>query len=298
MDYIGLDIGGTSIKAGLVDQSGHILESQRAPTIIHDLNGFLSNLTELIRDFQKSVKIAAVGMGVPGLRNCKTHVIETSPNIPCLLNVNLEDLVADQVHLPVISENDANAGAYAEFVCGAGAGTRQMVYLTLGTGLGSGLILNGRLFTGASGYAGEFGHTVINSSGRLCGCGNRGCLETFVSGTGIVRTAAEKGMPGSLTAEIVYEAATRGDATALEVFRETGIYLGIACANLINLLNLEVIVVGGGVMAAGEMLLEPARTAAARHAFPSSFRDCQIVQSKLWPDAGVIGAAMLARDLK
>ena len=171
MDYIGLDIGGTSIKAGLVDQTGQILESQKAPTIIDDLNGFLSNLTELIRNFQKSFKVAAVGIGVPGLRNSKTHVVETSPNIPCLVRVNLEDLVADQVHLPVISENDANAGAYAEFVCGAGAGTRQMVYLTLGTGLGSGLILDGKLFTGASGYAGEFGHTVIDPNGRLCGCG-------------------------------------------------------------------------------------------------------------------------------
>ncbi len=297
MDYIGLDIGGTSIKAGLVDPTGQILESQKAPTIIDDLNGFLSNLTELIRNFQKSFKVAAVGIGVPGLRNSKTHVVETSPNIPCLVRVNLEDLVADQVHLPVISENDANAGAYAEFVCGAGAGTRQMVYLTLGTGLGSGLILDGKLFTGASGYAGEFGHTVIDPNGRLCACGNRGCLETVASGTGIVRTAAEKGMQGLLTAEIVYEAAVHGDRTAQEVFKETATFLGMACANLIDLLNLEMIVIGGGVMAAGEMLLEPARDAASRHAFRSSFRDCRIVQSKLWPDAGVIGAAMLARDL-
>jgi glucokinase len=296
MYYIGLDIGGTTIKAGLVDETGQVLEARKAPTVVNDLNGFLSNLTELIRDFQKSIPVDGVGIGIPGLRNSKTHVVVTSPNIPCLSNVNLEDIVANQVHTRVVSENDANAGAYAEFVCGAGAGTRHMAYLTLGTGLGSGLILDGRLFTGTSGYGGEFGHTVINSDGRLCGCGNRGCLETVVSGTGIVRTAEEKGMRGPLTAEIVYEAAAGGDATAQEVFKETGTWLGIACANLINLLNIEMIVIGGGVMASGEFLLETARHAAGRHAFPSSFRDCQIVQSKLWPDAGVIGAGMLARD--
>jgi glucokinase len=297
MNYIGLDIGGTTIKAGLVDETGRIRESIKAPTIIDDLNGLLSNVTELIRHFQKSINVRAIGIGIPGLRNSKTHVVETSPNIPCLTDVNLEQLVAEQVHTPVISENDANVGAYAEFVCGAGAGTQRMVYLTLGTGLGSGLILNGKLFTGASGYAGELGHTVINLNGRVCGCGNRGCLETIVSGTGIARSAEEKGMKSPLTAEIVYMAAARGDAVAQEVFNETGSYLGIACANLINLLNLEVIVIGGGVMAAGEMLLAPVRHAAKRHAFRFSFNDCRIVQSTLWPDAGVIGAAMLARDL-
>ena len=302
MHYLGLDIGGTSIKAGLVDKTGKILESRRAHTVIDDLNAFLFNLTELIREFQKSAAIDAIGIGVPGLRGAKTHIIETSPNIPCLKHVNLEQMVADQVQVHCVSENDANAAAYAESVCGAGIGLQQMAHLTLGTGLGSGFVLNGKLFTGASGYGGEFGHTVLRAKpfgkdeGRLCGCGNRGCLETFVSATGIVTTAREHGMSGPLTSETIYEAAINGDATALDVFKETGEYLGIAFANMINLLNLEMIIVGGGVMASGELLLDIARETARDYAFPSSFQDCQILKSKLWPDAGVIGAAMLARD--
>src|SRR5439155_23887833 len=203
----------TSIKAGLVDETGRVLETRRAPTVTDDLEGFLSTLTELIRESQKSAAIDAIGIGVPGLRSSRNHIIETSPNIRCLKHVNLEQLVADQVHIRTVSENDANAAAYAEFVCGAGAGLQHMAHLTLGTGLGSGFVLNGRLFTGASGYGGEFGHTVIKAGpamqdgGRLCGCGNRGCLETFVS---------------------------------------------------------------------------------EWNAFPQSYNDCQIVQSRLWPDAGLM----------
>jgi glucokinase len=312
MHYLGIDIGGTSIKAGLVDEMGRVLESRRVKTLTDDLGGFLSTLTDLIRGFQKTFPITAVGLGVPGLLSSKTHIIETSPNIPCLHEINLEDAVANQVHLRTVSENDANAATYAEYVCGAGVGLQHVCHLTLGTGLGSGLILDGGLFTGASGYAGEFGHTVIAASliddtaGRRCGCGNRGCLETFVSAGGVVQTAEEMmrdapasrlhGIEPPLTAERICEAAAEGDATAQAVFRQTGWYLGIACANLINLLNLEMIIMGGGVMAAGNLLLNPTLDSARLHAFSAAYADCQIVQSKLWPDAGLIGAAMLARD--
>jgi glucokinase len=302
MQYLGLDIGGTFVKAGLVDEAGRVLESLRAATAIDDLNAFLSNLSELIREFQKTTVIDAIGLGVPGLHNSKTRVIETAPNIPCLKNVNLEQLVADQVQVRCVSENDANAAAYGEFLCGAGAGLQHMAALTLGTGLGSGFVLNGKLFTGTSGYAAEFGHTVLRAKpygkdeGRPCACGNRGCVEAFVSATGIVTTAREHGMSGSLTSEAIFDAAMRDDAAAIEVFTETAEYLGIACANLINLLNLQMIVIGGGVMASGNLLLNTATTTARRYAFPSSFVDCRIERSKLWPNAGVIGAAMLARD--
>src|SRR5213593_5201588 len=306
MYSLGLDIGGTTIKAGLIDEENHVLESRKVPTLVNDLEGFISKLTEVIRDFQKSRPIDAIGIGIPGLRSSKTHVIATSPNIPCLTNVNLEEVLADQVHLKVVTENDANAGAYGEFICGAGAGLQHLAYLTLGTGLGSGLILNGSLYTGASGYGGEFGHTVIDPNGRLCACGKQGGIETAASGTGIVTTAREKlqiarhsllnEMASPLTAEKIYEAAVRGDETAREVFAETGRWFGLACANLINLLNLEMIVIGGGVMASGEVLLGSAIEIARQHAFASSFSDCRIVQSRLWPDAGMIGAALLARD--
>jgi len=312
MRYLGIDIGGTSIKAGLVDENGRVLEFRRSPTATDDLARLLSTLTELVRNFQKVSAIDAIGIGVPGLRSSKTHIIETSPNIRCLKQVNLEHLLANQVHIRTVSENDANAAAYAEFICGAGVGVQHMAHLTLGTGLGSGFVLNGSLFNGASGYAGEFGHAVISANprysdrGRLCACGNRGCVETFVSATGIVATAEElmhgvpdtllHGLEPPLTSERIYEAAMLGDRTAEEVFRETGKYLGIACANLINILNLEMIVIGGGVMAAGDLLMDAVSAAAKLHAFPSAHADCRIVQSKLWPDAGMIGAAMLARD--
>ena len=306
MYYLGLDVGGTTIKAGLVDENNRVLESRSTPTIADDLNGFTSKLTDLIHDFQKSTAIDAVGIGVPGLRSSKTGAIQTSPNIACLNNVNLEELVADKVHLKIVSENDANAGAYAEFLCGAGVGLRNLAYLTLGTGLGSGLILNGSLYTGTSGYGAEFGHTVVDPNGRVCGCGQRGCIETVVSATAIVQTAKDKfkgagttlltEIPPPLTAATIYEAAIRGDELAREVFKETGRWLGIGCANLINLLNPELIIIGGGVMASGEVLLGHAGDFARQYAFPPSYADCRIVQSKLWPDAGMIGAALLARD--
>lgn len=302
MHYVGLDIGGTSIKAGLVDETGRVLELRKAITVSDDLNVFVSNLSKLVRDFQRTAVIDAVGMGVPGLHNSTSRIIETSPNIACLQHVNLEQLVADQVQIRCVGENDANAAAYGEFVCGAAIGMQHVAHLTLGTGLGSGFILNGKLFAGISGYAPEFGHTLLRAKssgkeeGRLCSCGNRGCLEAFVSATGIVTTARERGMQGSLTSETIYDAAIHGDETALEVFRETGEYLGIACANLINLLNLEMIVIGGGVMGSAEFILGTTLRTAEAYAFGASYKDCRIVESKLWPDAGVIGAAMLARD--
>jgi glucokinase len=306
MHYLGLDVGGTTIKAGLVDENNRVLESHSTPTIIDDLNGFISKLTDLIHHFQKSARIDAVGIGVPGLRSSKTGAIRTSPNIACLNNVNVEELLADKVHLRVVSENDANAGAYAEFMCGAGVGLQNLAYLTLGTGLGSGLILNGRLYTGAAGYGGEFGHTVVDPGGRVCGCGQRGCIETVASATAIVETAKDKlknaattllnEIPPPLTAVQIYDAAVRGDELAREVFKETGRWLGIACANLINLLNPEMVIIGGGVMASGEVLLGHAIDFARQYAFRPSFAECRIVQSKLWPDAGMIGAALLARD--
>jgi glucokinase len=299
MYYLGIDVGGTTIKAGLVDETGVLGVARKIPTIVADLQGFVATISDLVADFQRTNPIAAVGIGIPGLLGLESRIVETSPNIPCIHQVCLEQIIADRVKLPVITENDANAGAYAEAVCGAARGLQHAVYLTLGTGLGSGLVLNGKLFRGASGYAGEMGHTTVEPSGRTCACGNTGCLETYVSGTGMVRTAQElmNSAHAPISAEDIYEAAVRGDSAAFEIFRITGLYLGIACANLINLFNLECIVIGGGVMASGDLLLKPAIAEAQRRAFPAAFQSCRIVQSNLWPDAGLVGAAMLARDL-
>lgn len=298
MRYIGIDIGGTSIKAGLADDSGAISQSARAPTPAEDLDSLVSAIAELVTKLQGHTPVAAVGIGIPGLRHARTGVIQTSPHIPCLRNVNLEEPLRERLGLPVVTENDANAGAYGEWACGAGKGLQHMAYITLGTGLGCGLILSGALFRGVSGYAGELGHTAVEPGGRLCACGARGCLETRVSATGIVQTAREAKLSADISssAEAIYNAAMQGNQTARGVFEETGRYLGLACANLINLLNPEAIVVGGGVMASGDLLLGAAREEVQNRAFRPSALDCPIVQSKLWPDAGTIGAAMLARD--
>ena len=232
MYYLGIDVGGTTIKSGLVDEFGKLGIARKVPTIVTDLDGFVATIADLVDDFQRSSPIAAVGIGIPGLLNSRSRIVETSPNIACIHNVALEKIIADRVKLPVITENDANAGAYAETVSGAARGMRDVVYLTLGTGLGSGLVLNGKLYRGASGYAGEMGHTTVEPNGRGCACGNAGCLEAYVSGTGMVRTAQElmQSVHAPLSAENIYEAAVQGDPTAREIFEITGRYLGIACA--------------------------------------------------------------------
>src|SRR5262245_28288677 len=305
--YLGIDIGGSSIKAGLVNESGVVQETRRAVTDANRLSDLVSTLLKLVFDFRNSgAAIDAIGIGVAGLLSHPMRVMHTSPNIPCLHEVNLDTLLADKFGVPVIIDNDAKAGAYAEWACGGGRGSQHLAYITLGTGMGCGIIVSTKIFRGASGFAGELGHTTIEPDGRPCACGSRGCLETRVSATGIVATAAGRlreyptsslrPFRDSLTAENIYQAAMQGDALARSVFEETGRFLGIACANLINLLNPQTIVVGGGVMASGDLLLGPARAEVRKRAFGPAALNCPIVQSQLWPDAGLIGAALLARD--
>jgi glucokinase len=297
MHYIGIDIGGTAIKAALTDDAGRVLETRKAPTPANSLPDLITAVSNLVSTLQQKGSVAGVGVGVAGLLNARTRMLETSPNIPGIFQVNLEEKLRDALSLHVITENDAKAGAYGEWAAGAGKGLKNMAYITIGTGLGCGLILNGQMFRGTSGYAGELGHTIIEPNGRRCACGSLGCLETRVSASGIMLTAKEKNVDSSVTsAEALYDMAMKGDPTAQAVFADTGRDLGIACTNLINLLNPEAIVVGGGVMASGDLLLGAARAESQRRAFPSSARDCAIVQSQLWPDSGTIGAAMLARD--
>ena len=297
MHYIGIDIGGTTIKAGRVDALGAVSEYFSKPTPADNLNLLIAALEDLVSQLRTNASIAGVGIGVPGLRNARTRAIQTSPHIPCLRDVNLEERLQQKLEMPVISENDANAGAYGEWRCGAGKGLHHLAYITLGTGLGCGLILSDALFRGTSGYAGELGHTVVEPGGRQCACGATGCVETRISAVGVVQTARDMKVSGDIsTAAAIYKSAMQGNVTARAVFEETGRYLGMVCANLMNLLNPQAIVIGGGVMAAGELLLDAAREESRHRAFAPSALDCPIVQSQLWPNAGMIGAAMLARD--
>ncbi len=295
--YIGIDIGGTGIKAALTDESGTVLEAVKTPTPSEDLQELVAAVSGLVAKLRPTTAVSGVGVGVAGLLNARTRILETSPNIPCLRTVNLEQQLHNVLQMHVITENDAKVGAYGEWTAGAGKGLQHLAYVTIGTGLGCGLVLGGKIFRGASGYAGELGHTIVEHEGRPCACGSHGCLETRVSATGIVQTARELNLTdANTTAESLYDAAKKGDRKAQMIFETTGWYLGIACTNLINLLNLEAIVVGGGVMASGDLLLGPARAEVERRALRPSARNCSIVQSQLWPDSGTIGAAMLARD--
>jgi len=307
MLYVGIDVGGKTIKVGLVDGNGAVLHSARHVTETSDLSALVDQLASMVTPFKRTSDVRAVGLGVPGLRSVDTGEIQVSPNVPALDHVNLESLLGARVELPVISRNDADMHAWGEFRKGAARGTTHMMCLTLGTGVGSGLVLDGALFGGARGYAAEAGHMVVEPDGARCACGNRGCLETVASATGLVRLARQAGEEdpasllhragGALTGEQVHEAAMEGDPSARMAFEKAGRCLGMACGNLMNILNLEMIVIGGGVASAGDLLLAPATAEARAHSYPQTFDACRIVPGRLGRDAGVIGAALLARDV-
>ena len=297
MSYIGIDIGGTTIKAGRVAEDGVLLESLRRPTDAGDIAALLHTLLSIVATLSAEGTIDGVGLGVPGLRS-ETGLIEASPNVPCLVKQNLEALLLERIELPAVGRNDADMNAWGEFKVGAAVEVRYMACLTLGTGVGSGLILNGKLYGGSRGHAAEVGHMVVEPDGHPCRCGGSGCLETRASATGIVAHARGRVKPdGELTSEGVATAAADGDAEARKVLKEAGRFLGIACANLINTLNLEMIVIGGGVANAGRWLLEPAIEEAHRRSYAETSNACRIVPTKLGSDAGVIGAALYARDV-
>jgi glucokinase len=310
--FIGIDLGGTTIKAALVNATGEILHEMRVETEHKDSDRLLAQLITIAQELSKHSegRAASIGIGVPGLVNSKTNRVEIMPNLPNLAEVDVSALLARETGLPAVLDNDANAATYAEHQAGAARGKRDVFFVTLGTGIGSGLIMNGQIYRGANGFAGEFGHMTIDPEGIECGCGNIGCLETIASGPNIVRRTRERlyrdrtsslsllAIPRDreLTAEDIARAAQSGDEMSQLMMERTGMFLGIALAAVVNLLNIEMIVMGGGVMEAGDLILKPTTKEVRRRAFPPSFRDCEIVKAELGPSAGVIGAALLGRD--
>lgn len=305
MFFIGIDIGGTTTKASRVDDSGRILDSRRSRTVPDDLDGLVSQLASMVETLSAQEAVDAVGIGIPGLRRKTDGVVEVSPNIPCLHEVNLEAVLSRRISMPVYSENDANVAALGEWRCGLARGLTDFVYLTIGTGLGCGLVLNGALYTGSTGYAGEFGHTIADPDGLPCECGGIGCFETVVSAKAVVRLARSRASESNadwlrdpnLTPEAIHRHAAVGDAEAIHIFEETGQWLGRGLANLVNLFNPEAIILTGGVVEAGDLLVRPAIEEAARRAFVYPWKRCRILRSELGTSAGEIGAAMLARDM-
>jgi glucokinase len=293
----GFDIGGTDIKYGLVDRDGRLVRrgKVRSPETIEGLLSALEDTWTALK--RKSPgPIRACGFGIPGFYSIRERKILESPNCPSLDGYPLVQAVRRFIDVPIRAGNDANMAAFGEFKHGAGRGVRSLVLLTVGTGIGSGLILDGRLWQGEGGFAGEIGHITVNPEGKTCACGGRGCLETEASAPRLVRDfRALSGRTDVTGSKEVYLLAKAGDPAALESFRKLAYWLGIGLGVVINLLNPEKILIGGGVVSAGKILLGPVVEEARRRSNPLSFAGCRIEKAALGNDAGLVGAAAWAR---
>ncbi len=309
--YIGLDIGGTAIKGGIVSPSGAIVARHADMTEAGEgPDAVIARVAEMVADLSaaaagRGLRIASIGIGVPGLVSREPGIVHTSPNLPGWKDVNLVERLRQHANLRVTIDNDANNAALGELIAGAGRGVRDLVMLTLGTGVGSGLILGGRLWHGQTGHAGEIGHMIVQPEGRLCACGQRGCLEAYSSASGTARRAAERieqGEPSVLKATLdageeldarhVADAAKAGDALAGGVWSETCRYLAIACINIQRILSPELIVFSGGMSESGDFLLHPIKEHMQRTASPSFRPLPSICIARLGNDAGFIGSAL------
>jgi glucokinase len=297
------DLGGTHLRAATVDQNGRIHSrfKQNTPQVA-DASAIVDAIVSAVREFQKAGEISAVSLVVPGTVKVEEGAVVKAPNLPCLDGFPLAAALTEQLGLPAILENDANAAAVGEMWQGAAVGCKTIICVTLGTGVGGGIILDGKLWRGVDGSAAEIGHMCVDPFGGVaCTCGSRGCLEVFASATAIVRMTREASprFPDSvlqgvddLTAEMIFEAGQQDDELALEIFRRMGVYLGIGLANLINILNPEIIVIGGGVVNGWALFEKHMHQQVEERAFP--LLRVKIVRAKCGDDAGLLGAARLA----
>jgi len=305
-DFIGIDLGGTNLRAGLVDAEGRILK--RAATLTRAAEGkekVISRITGLVKELSDSRHIP-VGVASPGPVERGTGVLLNPPNLPGWHRVDLKYELQSRLRRKVYVENDANMVACGEFHYGAGKGARSLLCLTIGTGIGSGLILDGSLYTGDHGFAAELGHTVIDPRGPDCGCGARGCLESLAAARAMVSEARRlirdgaattlEGAEGELTAEAIGLAAAEGDAVAEQVLERAGRHLGIAISNAVALLDVSLVVVGGGISRAKDLILEPIRKTVARTLLDYDLRELEIVPSELGDDAGILGIFAYCRS--
>ena len=311
---IGVDVGGTNVKVALVDKSGSIVYSDTVPTRAEmGYEYTISNIIKAIRDLMKESKtskdmIEGIGFGFPGQIDCDNGIVRLAPNIPGWVNIPIADIVSKEFGIPVKVDNDVRCAALAELNYGAGKGAKNMICITVGTGIGSGLILNGKLVRGASNAAGELGHIKLQmENGPICGCGDTGCLEAFASGPAIVALAEEyiKGGKSTkyrelanpeITPYIVAEAAKQGDVVAKRIFEIVGRYIGIGLASVVNLLNPEKVVIGGGVADAGDLLFEPIKENLKKRAMHIQGSAVEVVHAELGNTAGVIGASLLIEN--
>ena len=300
-------MGGTKIAAGVVGPEGEILKETHYPTPASPKR-LVESIARAVLEVKDGFEVGGACLAVAGFIFSQENRVVFSPNLHAVEGIPLKDELEPRIEVPLTVENDANAAAWGEFRFGAGSEVDHLVFITLGTGIGGGVITHGILLRGAQGSGGELGHVTIQATGPRCACGNRGCLEALASGTAISRRAREVASehPGSalgrlaverkILGEDVTRLAREGDEAALSVLEECGRWLGIGLAGFVNTFNPEVIAVGGGVMAAGELILEAARKEVFLRARPPSRDLVEIKEATLGPESGLLGAAALARD--
>ena len=306
---VGVDLGGTYIRAALADEGGALLERRKVETLAREgVEAVVGRIVWAVEEVSEP-NVAALGICSPGPLSSRTGIVYSPPNLYGWSDVPLAGMLEDRLGIPVFLGNDANAAALGEFAYGAGRGYRHVIYITVSTGVGGGIISDGRLLEGQRGAAGEVGHVIVEPGGPLCGCGNRGCLEALISGTAIARQAREalaagresaigslaETDPHGVTAEVVVRAAREGDGLAGELLETAGRRLGTALLGLVHVFDPQVIVVGGGVTNAGELLMKPARDAMFAGLMPIFKEGLEVVPPELGADAGLYGAVALAR---
>jgi glucokinase len=309
---IGIDVGGTKVLGGVVDASGNILLEARRETPHEGGTALTSAIADVARELMDAYSVESIGISAAGFVSSDRKTMLAAPNIAGWNGVDLDAELTALIGLPVVIENDANAAAWGEAVFGAGRGHDHLLIVTVGTGIGGGMVVNGNLYRGGFGTAAEIGHMRVVPEGHLCGCGARGCFEQYASGSALMRHAREAisatpelarnllalgdGTVYGLTGKHVTEAAHAGDAVALAAFNTTAHYLGAGIAALSVILDPTRIVIGGGVVDAGEILLEPTRQSLIRHMpFAGKHPYPDIVPAQLGNKAGLVGVANLAR---
>jgi glucokinase len=309
---LGIDIGGTKLAVGVSNAAGELLVTDRIPSNSGEPSELtLARLIEVSRRAidKAAVTVAAAGVGCVGPLDQKTGYVINPVNLRGWKHVPLVDTLRDALRIPVFLDNDANAAALGEHRFGAGKGVANMVYLTVSTGIGGGIIVGHRLYQGENGNAGELGHMSVHFAGRPCGCGNLGCIETYASGTAIALRAREAVMAGAdslmpalageiakIDAPVVVEAVRRGDALANRIWDETIVALGSCLTSVIHAFNPHRIVIGGGMSNAGDLLFVPLRAQTKKHAMPMLYDACEIVPAQLGDQVGVLGAVAVGLD--
>ena len=307
MNVVGVDVGASKIAAGVVSPAGEILSEARYPTA-YSRGELLETIARAVSEVGDGSEVGGVCLAVPGLILTQENRVVYSPNLRAVEGIRLKEELEPKIGFPLTIENDNNAAAWGEFRFGAGSGSKHLVYVGLGTGIGGGVVTDGRLLRGAQGAGGELGHVTVQATGPRCACGNRGCLEALASGTSIRRRAHEAAAehPDSalgrlasrrrVLGEDVTELAREGDEVALSVLEEAGTWLGVGLAGIVNVFNPEVVAVGGGAIEAGELILKAARREVMLRARPPSRDLAEVKVATLCPKSGVLGAAALARD--